>query len=165
MDAHPLFKAIWKSRCTPRIKFFFWLVLADRLNTKSILLRRHFHPSDGINCVMCPSATLETVEHLFFECQFAQQCWDKLQINWDLASTLLDRFFQARAGSQIPMFTEVVSIAAWELWKIRNDRVFNRGPPSIQLWICNFRSQCLLQSVRFKDDFRSSFCVWLDAFS
>lgn len=32
MEAHPIFKIVWKSRCTPRIKFFAWLILVDRLN-------------------------------------------------------------------------------------------------------------------------------------
>ena len=29
VQVHPVFKAIWKSKCTPRIKFFAWLVLVD----------------------------------------------------------------------------------------------------------------------------------------
>jgi hypothetical protein len=32
-------------------------------------------------------------------------------------------------------------------------------------WLAKFKNQCYLQSVRFKDDLRLSFCVWLDAFS
>lgn len=43
MQAHPLFKIIWKSRCTPRVKFFAWLVFVDRLNTKDMLRRRHLN--------------------------------------------------------------------------------------------------------------------------
>jgi hypothetical protein len=37
--------------------------------------------------------------------------------------------------------------------------------PTPNIWLSNFKAQCSLQSVRFKDDLRSSFCVWLDAFS
>jgi hypothetical protein len=33
------------------------------------------------------------------------------------------------------------------------------------MWLHNFKNQCILQCVHFKDDLRSSFCVWLDAFS
>ena len=43
VDAHPIFKIIWKSRCTPRIKLFAWLVLVDQLNTKTMLWRRHLN--------------------------------------------------------------------------------------------------------------------------
>jgi hypothetical protein len=31
---------LWKSKCTPRVKFFGWLVLVDRLNTRNMLRRR-----------------------------------------------------------------------------------------------------------------------------
>jgi len=41
LEAHPIFQQIHKSRCTPRVKFFVWLVLVDRLNTKTMLSRRH----------------------------------------------------------------------------------------------------------------------------
>jgi len=33
IDAHPIFKWVWKSRCTNWVKFFAWLILVDRLNT------------------------------------------------------------------------------------------------------------------------------------
>jgi hypothetical protein len=29
MEAHPIFKIVWKSRCTPQIKFFAGLILVD----------------------------------------------------------------------------------------------------------------------------------------
>jgi hypothetical protein len=33
-------------------------------------------------------------------------------------------------------------LAAWELWKIRNDLIFNRHPPSRHRWFQNFKFQC-----------------------
>jgi hypothetical protein len=41
IEAHPIFKLMWKSSCTPRVKFFAWLIMVDRLNTKTMLTRRH----------------------------------------------------------------------------------------------------------------------------
>jgi hypothetical protein len=40
VEAHQCFKMVWKSSCIPRIKFF---VFVDRLNTKTMLCRRHQH--------------------------------------------------------------------------------------------------------------------------
>jgi hypothetical protein len=40
MTPHCAFKWIWKSKCTPKLNFFAWLVLSDRLNTRNILKRR-----------------------------------------------------------------------------------------------------------------------------
>jgi hypothetical protein len=68
---------------------------------------------------------------------------------------------QARTASNLPFFTEAALIAAWELWKIRNDKVFQRHDPSPTVWIANFKNQCFLQSLRFKDDLRSTFVYGL----
>jgi hypothetical protein len=51
------------------------------------------------------------------------------------------------------------------LSKLRNDKALQRRDPSPSVWLSNFKSQCLVQSVHCKKDLRSSFCVWFDAFS
>ena len=70
LQTSPVFKMMWSSKCTQRIKFFAWLLLVDRLNTKAMLLRRHFHVQPNTICVMCASAVEEDIEHLFFSCPF-----------------------------------------------------------------------------------------------
>jgi hypothetical protein len=165
IHAHPTFKAMWKSRCIPRIKFFVWLILVDRLNTGAMLQRRHFNIQGTLNCVLCNLAALDTVEHLFFTCPFAQACWTKLGIAWNLNLQLFDHLWQAKSLHNIPMFAEVSMTALWEMWKLRNDKVFKRRQPSVAIWFVNFKNQCLLQSIRFKEDLGTSYCVWLDAFS
>lgn len=165
LAAHPIFRMIWKSRCTPRVKFFAWLVLVDRLNTKSMLQRRHLNVQDDALCIMCASGHEETIHHLFFECSFAKECWAKIQFQWDDLLPLMDRLMQAPMAQTLPFYTEATLIAAWELWKLRNDKVFQCREPTPNIWFSNFKSQCLLQSVRCIENIRSSFCVWLDAFS
>jgi hypothetical protein len=41
-----------------------------------------------------------------------------------------DRLAQACHDSGLPFFLEASMLAAWELWKISNDLIFNRQPPS-----------------------------------
>jgi hypothetical protein len=38
---------IWETKCVPKIKFFAWLLLNDRLNTRNILRRRNKVLEDG----------------------------------------------------------------------------------------------------------------------
>jgi hypothetical protein len=147
------------------LSFFAWLILVDWLNTKTMLQRRHLNIQGDAICVMCDSGDEETIDHLFFECAFAKDCWATLHIDWDVSLPLLDRYTQAHGAHNIPFFTKATLIVAWELWKVRNDKVFQRRDPSPSIWLSNFKHQCTLQSVRFKDDLRSYFCVWLDAFS
>jgi hypothetical protein len=64
VEVHPIYKIIWKSRCIPRIRFSTWLILVDRLNTKTMLQRRNLNVQDGTTCIMCNSGEQETIEHL-----------------------------------------------------------------------------------------------------
>jgi hypothetical protein len=57
---------IWESKCIPKIKFFAWLLLNDRINTRNMLRRRRKVLEEGYNCVMCQYSVEETV-HLFFD--------------------------------------------------------------------------------------------------
>jgi hypothetical protein len=88
MDTHLIYKLVWKSCCTPHVKIFAWLILVDRLNTKVMLRRRHLNTQDDHFCVMCSANIEEDIEHLFFSCPFAQQCWSIINFSWDLALPL-----------------------------------------------------------------------------
>jgi hypothetical protein len=75
MEASPLFRWLWSSSNLGKHKFFFWLLLRDRLNTRN-LLRRKNRNLDDYSCVLCNNGIEETLEHLFFSCSFSQDCWD-----------------------------------------------------------------------------------------
>jgi hypothetical protein len=70
----PLFSWLWKSKCQPKHKVFFWLLLKNRLNIRS-LLRRCSMPLDSFTCDNCILQIEETPIHLFFRCNFARRCW------------------------------------------------------------------------------------------
>jgi hypothetical protein len=62
----PLFSPwIWKSKCTPKIKSFFWLLANDHLSTKDMLIRKNFNLNDNSLCRICNDGLLETRDHLF----------------------------------------------------------------------------------------------------
>jgi hypothetical protein len=164
LEEHPIFRKTWKSSCTPKVKFFAWLVFIDRLNTKTVLTRRNIGDREDDLCVMCDARADETVEHLFFTCSFARGCWNKLNVTWDHNLDIPDRILKAIEKGLV-FYPEAILIAAWELWKARNDLIFQRHPATVDRWFGNFRNQCYLQAARFSTDLRASFCFWLDAFS
>jgi hypothetical protein len=53
------FAQLWRSKCEPKQKLFFWLLLHDRLNTKDVLRRRHFE-MDSYTCGNCILKKTET---------------------------------------------------------------------------------------------------------
>lgn len=54
-------------------KFFFWLMLRDRLNTRAMLQRKNMH-LDSYCGVLCVVNIEEDIMHLFFECPFSSAC-------------------------------------------------------------------------------------------
>lgn len=84
-----LFKWMWKSRARNHHKFFFWLLLRDRLNCRNLLRRKNMH-LDCYNCAVCVGNTEETIMHIFFDCPFSQACWIFLGIQWNLTLPPLD---------------------------------------------------------------------------
>ena len=89
------FQWIWKSKCVPRIKFFAWLLAVDRLNTKTMLRRHHYNTQAGLFCVLCRNNSEEDIDHLFFACPFATNCWNQLNIHWNLNLDFHQRVNQA----------------------------------------------------------------------
>lgn len=52
--ASPLFKWLWASSNLGKHKFFFWLLLRDRLNTRNLLRRKNME-LDDYSCELCNS--------------------------------------------------------------------------------------------------------------
>jgi len=65
----------------------------------------------------------------------------------------------------MPYFMEAFIIASWELWKLRNFKIFYQGSPSINLWVRPFKDQVLLQLVRVREDRRLCIIQWLKSIS
>ena len=114
LHSHLIFKKISKSKCTPRLKFFAWLLAVDRLNTRSMLLRRHFNVQPNSYCVFCASNSVEDLDHLFFSCPFASACWRKLGFRWPCIVDINDRVLNLQNVLGLPYFMEIFIIAAWK---------------------------------------------------
>jgi hypothetical protein len=154
---------VWKSDCIPKIKFFPWFLLNDRLNTRNILRRRYKLLEEGYNYVMCLDDKEETVEHLFFECPTAVCRWFSLGIVWDSDANLLHKVHLARRLFTLPFFMDIFLIAAWCLWKERNDYIFNNAPPSLATWKRSFKAAVKEHFIRIKSSLHQSILLWLDA--
>jgi hypothetical protein len=141
---------IWRSRALPKLKVFTWLLFVDRLNTRDLMLRKHWHIDSGYNCAMCSQNTLETTQHLFFHCQFAQLCWSFLNINWVLRRDLGVDLPATKAAFSGPCFFEITACATWNIWKVRNDLIFNNTPADFGRWKVCFQSDLLLHRFRVK---------------
>jgi hypothetical protein len=141
---HVSFLWLWKSKCTLKLKFFWWLVLVDRLNTRNMLRRRNYKINSSYNCLMCPSPPEETIEHMIFHCDFSRSCWNKLKMVWSQHGNRLDIIEHGRATWKDPLYMEVTIVASWSIWKERNNKLFNGIDPDIDSWTRRFKQEFAL---------------------
>ena len=157
---------IWKSKLIPKLKVFAWLLQRDRLNTKELMARKHWQVEGGPDCVLCTTASLENRDHLFFSCQFARDCWSVIGITWDLTLSISHRFVQAKRLFNGPCFMETVICAMWNIWRSRNDLIFNNRQPSLARWKVLFQADLLIHQHRVKASLVQPLLSWvLDAFT
>ncbi|XBH78486.1 hypothetical protein VPH35_104721 [Triticum aestivum] len=113
----PMFKHLWKSKCTMKLKVFGWLLFHDRLNTRNMLKRRHFNIGYDFDCLLCGLPIEETVDHMIFTCDFSRTCWTKLGIQWTPFGNRLTALKLNRDSWRDPFFMEIFLTARWSLWK------------------------------------------------
>jgi hypothetical protein len=122
---------------------------------------KHWHIDSGYNCVMCSHNTLETSEHLFFQCEFAQRCWDLLDIHWDFNREFSLNFTATRANFAGPCFFEITACATWNISKVRNDLIFNNAVADFGRWKVCFQSDLILHRYRVKTSCVQPLVEWI----
>lgn len=133
---HPpdkVWKFIWNLNIPQKLKHFWWKACSNLLATKENLHRRKCNPSP-----LCPICSLkpESVEHLLFQCEWTTAAWfgsnltykvDFLAVSSVMKWTIkmMEHFNSAIDCNEV--MCKCVCLA-WQIWKGRNDWVFNANP-------------------------------------
>uniref|UniRef100_A0A0A9D6Q3 Reverse transcriptase zinc-binding domain-containing protein n=1 Tax=Arundo donax TaxID=35708 RepID=A0A0A9D6Q3_ARUDO len=155
------FKWLWKSCCQKRHKVFFGLLSHDGLNTRNLLNRKNLH-LQSYNCVCCQLNAEETLRHLFFECHFAQSCWDNICPQRTRNTEVYDALHDIHRKIDSICAIEIIIIAAWAIWITRNNMVFNQIQPTIQQWRSTFKKEFALVVQRAKFSIAIAAQSWID---
>lgn len=86
---------------------------------------------NNYSCLLCCHPPEESLEHLFFKCPFSAAFWEKLNIGWPDLDDRLQMLHAAKNTWLRPMFMEVFIVAAWSIWKERNNKHFGGIAPEI----------------------------------
>ncbi|KAE8813121.1 retrotransposon protein [Hordeum vulgare] len=128
----PCHRAIWKSKATPRCKFFMWLAVHLKCLTADNL-RRPGWPCDPL-CSLCHVES-EDCDHLFILCRFSCEVWGRLRawsaVDFPIPGSAFGSTEEwwLRAREKVHKnarrnFDTVVILVHWKLWKERNARIF-----------------------------------------
>jgi len=136
------FTWIWNSKFCNELIVFSWLLLME---------------GNNYNCVLHNRNLEETTFHLFFGCPFSQNYWQQPDIHWNLGADFFQMITQAKQQFSSTFFMEIFIIGAWQIWKPRNNFIFDRGCPSLVSWKQIFVEEARLQAHRLCDSKRATF--------
>ncbi|XP_021852492.1 uncharacterized protein [Spinacia oleracea] len=127
----PWRRVVCNNSATPKSLFILWLVIWKRVPTLNRLIKWNIVTSD--NCLLCSSSS-ESVEHLFFECGFTFQIWQKV-LNI-LQFTRSPTGFQAeldwivkcskKNGGRHKLLVMFFAETMYSIWLNRNDKLCNQ---------------------------------------
>uniref|UniRef100_A0A0A9CIF0 Reverse transcriptase zinc-binding domain-containing protein n=1 Tax=Arundo donax TaxID=35708 RepID=A0A0A9CIF0_ARUDO len=131
-------RCIWKSWAPLQCKLFLWLAVLNRCWTGDRLAKRGLpHPAA---CPLCDQAE-ESINHILTSCAFAREFWFTLLLKLGLQGlasqgvvTFSSWWCKALKGVDKKWrkgLNSLIILSAWELWKHRNDCVFNNTNPSV----------------------------------
>jgi hypothetical protein len=87
--------------------------------------------------------------------------WNYLQFEWvanDDVQLLLD---QGRKEFAKPFFMEVLMVACWHIWIIRNGKIFRSERPTFARWKAGFIHDMYLLRYRIKNKHRKALLDWI----
>lgn len=116
---------------------------------------------DSYDCVMCPDATEETLEHLFLECPFANDCWNLIGINIQAHGSVFAAIQQIKNQAHPQFFMIVAILMCWCIWLARNDLIFKGIPKNLGSVKAAFSKEVKILTLRAKAKFASTFDLWI----
>lgn len=82
---------------------------------------------ESYTCELCILQMDETVEHLFFRCNFAKNCWNSIGIPISRRMSTLQIVNWLKNKLAVPFYMDIRSI-----WTTRNDWIFDGKDPTVQ---------------------------------
>jgi len=125
--------SIWNNDVPLKVVLFAWRLFRDRLPTKDNLLRCGVIPNDSRLCV-AGCGLEESSTHLFLHCNIFGSVWHYISRWLGLVTVnpffVGDHFNQFTAGggvtkTQRSILQVLWYATTWEIWKERNNRLFN----------------------------------------
>ena len=112
-------KLVWKLDTFPKLQFFMWRLLLNKLPVKENL--KHCNEALcalDITCVLCWE-TIVSTNHLFAKCHVSKSIWENLHpsIPRPHHSRSFYEWFRWKANNQNKKFA---SFLTWYTWKMRN---------------------------------------------
>jgi hypothetical protein len=115
------------------------------------------------NCATLNCQQEETLLHLFWECPFAVKCWDFICPHRTQGLNTLDSISNIKTKLNLPFSMEIIVLAAWSIWILRNEKIFNNVQPLFKTWKAIYFQELRWLGFRMKKKHEETFKYWLQS--
>ncbi|XP_020264639.1 uncharacterized protein LOC109840410 [Asparagus officinalis] len=126
------YETVWDNFNFPKHSFTVWLACNSKLLTKDRLCRLGILNPNQNCCVLCSSHQLETISHLFFDCQFSAGIWNGVidwlnfkwrSCDWNMIIGWYSNNLKGK-GSKKKLKRLALADTTYMIWQERNLRIF-----------------------------------------
>lgn len=98
--------------------------------------------------------------HLFLECQFAQDCWNLIDVHIiDAQPMQIIQNLQEQIAVSFSL--DIIIIMSWCIWMARNDLIVKNIPAQLNSVEARFRAEFALVFLRAKPQDQDIMNLWL----
>jgi hypothetical protein len=103
------------------------------------------------------------VNHLFWNCPFAQECWALVNIETIQEGTIFQNITTAKDQLHNQFFMVLIILMSWTIWKVRNELIFNNRQMSVQETKNMLSVELNLVYHRVNERLKPSFSQWIQS--
>ncbi|XP_062113351.1 uncharacterized protein LOC133824483 [Humulus lupulus] len=143
-------KSVWERISIPKHRFILWLVMLQKLSTRSYISR--YLPGLDTVCLLCGDHN-EDLPHLFFQCTYSKAFllrmkeWIGCRAQTEHYHQLLQWIYKAKHLSKVKkgIFIAVVTALVYHIWRARNDVLW-----SYKLWHVNHIIEVIKRELKLR---------------
>jgi hypothetical protein len=73
----------------------------------------------------------------------------------------MDAFYDVKNKLNVSFAMEIIIVAAWGIWILRNTKIFKNQLPTFQSWKFIFKNELRIIQYRIKKKFAETFNEWI----
>jgi hypothetical protein len=156
------YKFVWENCAPPKVKFFGWLLIQDRIQTKKNLLKKHCLDND--TCEVCGPG-VESIAHLIVGCAFSAGFWHHLNI--DLSEDEVANLWTIQPPAHLlaAHYNAFLLLCCWRPLKAPTRCGVPLPPPCYDRLFLGCREDAELWACRMPRSDRSVALAWADLFT
>jgi hypothetical protein len=156
----PFADFVWGGFAPSKAKFFAWLLVQSRIQSRAALFKKHVLSEDEAICPICESER-ETATHLIFGCPFVRRFWDAIDRSFPVDVDVRRLFSYDTPAPRGSKATSTLTILlCWNIWKHRNGVAFRGESASLPRLLSMCREEVALWELRAPATLHDEAVAW-----